>query len=94
VILWPKNPGILSSDLAELEKLGPEAVRVRLAKQNIGDRLSITHGPYPEEVYKWLAWKQAKADWWNKATLISSVVAAVAGIVAAVEGWLALSPHS
>jgi hypothetical protein len=73
------------------EKLTPEAVRVRLAKHNEGDRLFITAGPYPDDVYKWLAWKQAKTDWWSKVIVISSVLAAMAGIVAAVESWLALS---
>ena len=48
--------------------------------------VSVTRG----EVERWLAWKAARASAWNVAGVFLALVAAVAGIVAAVEGWLSL----
>jgi hypothetical protein len=93
LIPWSKRPNIDNKDLEDLERLGPEAVRERLSRQNLGERLFISHGPYRDMVYQWLAWKAAKAELWNKANVILALVAAVASVLAALEGCQALFPH-
>jgi hypothetical protein len=90
VIRLPTKPDISASDLADLEKLGVEAVRAQLATHSGLNLVVGPTGPSKEVVYKWLDWKSAKADLWNKAAVVLAFVAAIASVVAAVEGWPSL----
>jgi len=86
MIIWPQRPKIAPDELAELERLGVEGVRDRL-RRSAADKIYITHGPYRDKVCEWLHWKAAKSDLWIKAGVILAAIAAIAGVVAAIEGW-------
>ena len=92
MIRWPKRPVLSEEDFAELERLGAEKVRRLLAQRPWGSRLHVTHGPYDQAACVWLDWKAARAAMWNKTAVLLALMAAIASVVAAVEGWLALPP--
>jgi hypothetical protein len=85
VTCWPRKPDIPPADRADLEKLGPWFLRELLGRHTQERLFAGTHGPWRNDCYRWLDWKQAKQDWWIK-------VAAVSGAVAAVGAWLPLLP--
>lgn len=87
----PEKPNLSAGDLAELEKLGREQVRRLLAQTSKGARLYVTSGPYDKDACLWLDWKAERRRLLDKLAVFLAGIAAVAGIVAAVEGWLALS---
>jgi hypothetical protein len=83
-------PELSAGDLAALERLGPARVCSLLAQTSRGARLHITQGPYDKDACLWLDWKAARAALWVKAGVFLAFIAAVAGVLSAVEGWLAL----
>lgn len=96
-----RKPKLAPELWTELELHGVDSMRSVLASATNGfagtgrgtlirfGNVNATRG----EIQDWLKWKGARDARWIKAGVWLALVAALAGVIAAVEGWLALIPH-
>ena len=95
--IWPRKPELTPEVEAALERHGVDGLRAILSgypidatdpQQRIlvGKKLQVERG----KIEDWMTWKAGIAALWIQAGVMLALIAAVAGIIAAVEGWPAL----
>jgi hypothetical protein len=90
-LFMPKPPEIDAVALRELELFGVEAVKVQFNYRGAGSPIPVRNAIVkPEDVFKWLKWKEDVATWWGRVSMVVGIVTLFVAILAAMFAFLSI----